>query len=186
MNFKASASAALTVLILFGGIVEASYDLPKIKIEKKIPADKVDEKQKKVLKGDWYDAKLFEQKIKAILEKNPTLPPSSPERIATDKNLIFIAFYKNYAYFLDKYSIKIIKDSEKEKSWTQHIFPVGEKISSKNSRLTLQKFCFDGENFYNSSRRKNDLKNVTDAEDKLFLEECFKVGYYYAFREEVD
>ena len=130
MNFKTSVSAALVCLMSLVGVTEASYDLPKIKIEKKKTSESNSEKG---LKGDWYDVELFEQKMKLLLEKNPDLPPSSPERLATDKNLVFIAFYKDYAYFLDRYSIKLVKNSEQERSWTQYIFPIGSKVSGKNS-----------------------------------------------------
>ena len=38
-----------------------------------------------------------------------------------------------------------------------------------------------GENFFNSTKSKNNLADVEDEEDKKFLQECFKVGYHYAF-----
>lgn len=184
MNFKTSMSVALVVMMSFVGFAEASYDLPKVKVLKERSSK--NPKKEKVIKSDWKDFAQFEEKIKIALEKNSNLPPSAQERIGMDKNLVFVAFYKGYAYFLDRYSIEVIKDEEKEQSWEQHIFPVGEKVHGKNSFVTVQKFCYDGKNIYNSSRRKNDINDVEDAEDKKFLEECFKVGYYYSFKEGVD
>lgn len=186
MKFKVLVSISLVFAILsVNSEVNASYDLPKIKIEKKADTEAKTEKSG-YFKSDWIAAEEFEKKIKAILKESKSLPPSSKERIGNDKNLVFVAFYKDMAYFLDIYSIKIIKDNEKERIFEQHIFPVGSKVSSKNARVTVQKFRLEDRKIYNSSRRKNNLENVEDAEDKIFLEECFKVGYYYAFKEEVD
>ena len=186
MNFKASVSAVLIFMMTLTGAAEASYDLPKIQIEKKISNKKTSVEKEKVLKSDWKDFSQFKEKIETALAENPNLSPSSSERIGNDKNLIFVAFYKNIAFFLDRYSIEVINDDDKFKVWEQHIFTVGEKISGKNSRVTVQKFRFENKKIFNSSKRKNVLDAVKDTEDKKFLEECFKVGYYYAFGEEVD
>ncbi|MBQ7630732.1 MAG: hypothetical protein IJS81_11070, partial [Selenomonadaceae bacterium] len=71
------------------------------------------------------------------------------------------------------------------RSWTQRIFPIGQGISPKNSRATEQKFYFDGENFYNSLNKTSPVDALIDEDDKAFLKECFKVGYYFAFGEEL-
>lgn len=185
MNLKTSVCMALSLILFFGGIAEAAYDLPKVKVEKK-SSNKADSKKEKVIKSDWTEFAKFEERIKTALIQNPDLSPSAPERIGEDKNLVFVAFYKDMAYFLDKYSIKIIGDGDGNRIWEQHIFPIGEKISSKNTRVTVQTFRFENQKIYNSSRRKNELNDVSDAEDRIFLKECFKVGYYYTFKEEVD
>ena len=183
MSLKVSVGAALVFIMAFVGIAEASYDLPKFKIEKERPSK--NPKKENVIKSDWKDFSLFKKKLSDLIAENPELSPSSPERIGNDKNLIFVAFYKDVAYFLDRYSIKIIEDDGQKRVWEQHIFPVGEKISGKNARVTVQTFSFDNQKIYNSSRRKNSLDDLTDAEDKNFLQECFRVGYWYAFKEEV-
>jgi hypothetical protein len=101
---------------------------------------------------------------------------------------VFIAFYKGNAYFLDRYSIQVKeKNSDKNiKSWKQNIFPIGKGITANNSKRTAQKFCLQDGEFYNSLKKKNNISEVPDEEDKKFLAECFKVGYYYAFKEEID
>ena len=38
--------------------------------------------------------------------------------------------------------------------------------------------------FFNATKAKDALSEVTDEADRIFLEECFKVGYYFAFGEE--
>ena len=186
MNLKNFIGAILVGLIFFTNIAEvsASYDLPKIKIEKKKKSvEKIQEEDKKFFKSDWKAEKIFEQKIKTLLaEKN--LSASSTERISQDKNLIFVGIYKNNFYFLDRYSIKIKKNSATEKSWQQRIFPVGEKIYSKNLTATVQNFYTDTKKIFNSSKSKNNLDKIENLEDKNFLQECFEVGYYYAFGEE--
>ena len=181
MNFKIPLASALTFFFLMTGVVEA-YDLPKVVVEKKVSKKK--EQKPPVKKSDWQSENLFEEKIKRILEENPNLPGSSSHRINLDKNNVFIAFYKGNAYFLDRYSIKVVQNSADTKSWRQRIFAIGEKNSSKNSKAVLQKFNFDGKKYYNSLKTGNDLESVENEDDKKFLIECFKVGYYYAFNED--
>lgn len=171
---------------LIGGILLTgtayAYDLPKIRPDK--PNDeKISETGK--FSSDWTSAELFEKKLKLLLAENKSLPASSKERINRDKNLVFVAFYKGNAYFLDKYSIKVAKNNDDKKSWRQHIFPIGKGISAQNSKFTKQNFCLQGETFYNSMRAKNKIMDIEDDEDRNFLEECFKVGYYYAFKKEI-
>lgn len=156
----------------------AAYDLPKI-----LP-DKKDTETTPFGASDWTSEEIFEQKIKSLLAENENLPASSKERINNDKNLIFVAFYKGNAYFLDKYSIEVTKNNSKKKSWKQHIFPIGRGISPKNSSYTMQKFCLQDGEIYNSLRRNDKISEVENSDDKKFLEECFKVGYYYAFKKE--
>lgn len=182
MKLKIALGAILIFVVAFSGVVEASYDLPKIKVEKKHKKTSDTEKEK-ILKSDWKNFLAFEEEMKNLLAENPNLAPSDSRRVGNDKNLIFVAFYKGRAYFLDKYSIKILKDGE---TWRQHIFPIGEKLSGKSSRITEQTFHVEDEKFYNSSKRKNNLEDAKDAEDKNFLQECLKVGYYFAFKKEVD
>ena len=119
-----------------------------------------------------------------ILAANENLSVAAPERISEDKNLIFVGIYKDNFYFLDKYSIQVKKNSAAEKSWQQHIFSIGAKISSENSSATIQKFYTYGKNIFNSSKSKNNLAEIENSENQKFLQECFKVGYYYAFGEE--
>ena len=170
--------------VIFTGTVEA-YDLPKIKADKKISAKDADNK-KPMFASDWKSTNLFEGRLKILIEENKNLPPSSPERVSYDKNRVFIAFYKGNAYFLDKYSLQVKSDSTGRQSWTQRIFPIGQNISPKNSVATEQKFYFDGKNFYNDLNKNNPIDAVVDADDRAFLAECFKVGYYFAFGEELD
>ena len=187
MFFKNFVGAILVGLIFFTNtaITAAAYDLPKIKIEKpKKSSKQVEGDEKKVFKSDWKSFEIFSQNLKSILEVNDNLPAAAKERISVDKNLIFVGFYKGNLYFLDRYSIKIKKNTASEKSWQQMIFPVGEKISPQNTRATLQKFYTDGENIFNSTKAKNNLAEVEKLDDKKFLQECFKVGYYYTFNEE--
>ena len=87
---------------------------------------------------------------------------------------------------MDRYSIKVAANDAKKQSWRQHIFPVGKNISAQNSKYTAQKFCLQGGEFYNSLRKSNKISEVADEDDKKFLAECFKVGYYYAFKKEID
>ena len=183
MSFKTFIGTIIVGLIFFTNNFVEAYDLPKIIIEKeKNSAKKVEQEKKTVFKSDWSEFEIFEQKIKKLLEENESLPADSPERITNDKNNVFIAYYKGNMYFLDRYSIQVKKNSPNAQSWTQHIFPIGKKLSGKNSASTSQTFYTDGENFYNSSRRKNNLSEVENEEDKIFLQECFKVGYCYAFQ----
>ena len=187
MKIKKFFGAILVGLIFFTNFAEsqAADNLPKIKIEKpkKISAKKIQDDDKKIFKSDWESHKLFEEKIKHLLEEGE-LSASSSERIAADKNLIFVGIYKDNFYFLDRYSIEIKKNSETEKSWSQKIFPVGEKIYSKNLTATVQKFSTDTKKFFNSAKFKNELDEIENLEDRNFLRECFKVGCYYAFGEE--
>ena len=170
---------ALIGCIFFTGTAQA-YDLPKITEDKK----KAEPQFKNA--SDWSGAENFEQKIKLLLEENGSIPASSKERINRDKNLIFVAFYKGNAYFLDRYSIKISKKDSDQKSWRQHIFPIGKKFSPQNSKYTQQKFCLQDGEFYNSLKAKDKISEIPDEDDKKFLAECFKVGYYYAFKSEIE
>ena len=179
MLLRIIASVAVVGLLLTG-TVEA-YDFPKIKTENKLPKDT----EKKLFVSDWKSEKLFEERLKTLVDENKNLSPASPERVSYDKNRVFIAFYKGYAYFLDKYSVQVESDKINGRSWTQRIFPIGQGISPKNSRATEQKFYFDGENFYNSLNKTSPVDALIDEDDKAFLKECFKVGYYFAFGEEL-
>ena len=179
MHLKNFVGAILVGLIFFTGTATA-YDLPKIKVEKQ-SSKKIQEDKKSFFKSDWKSLELFRQKIELVLATDKNFPADAKERILTDKNLVFIAIYKGEMYFLDRYSIKVKKNTDTEKSWQQRIFPIGKKIPSKNTQATLQTFYTDGENFFNSARKKNNLDEIEDVEDKDFLTECFKVGYYYAF-----
>ena len=171
-----------TILSIFFSGTVAAYDLPKIKIEKKVA--KVTKKQ--LFVSDWQSNKIFEDRLKALVDENKNLSPASPERVSYDKNRVFIAFYKGYAYFLDKYAVQVKNDSAEGRSWTQKIFPIGQNVSPKNSRATEQNFYFDGKNFYNSTNKNSPIDALTDEDDKAFLKECFKVGYYFAFGEELN
>ena len=172
-------SVALVGVIFFTGTAQA-YDLPKINIDKKAP------KATPMGKSDWTGAKIFEQKIKALLKENGNIPASSKERINRDKNLVFVGFYQGNAYFLDRYSVKVTKNKSDKKSWKQHIFPISSKLSPQNSKFTMQKFCLQDGEFYNSTSKHNKISKIENDEDRQFLEECFKVGYYYAFKKEID
>ena len=175
---------ALIGVIFLTGTAYA-YDLPKIRPDKP-NTEKVSETEKSAkFVSDWTSAELFEEKLKLLLAENKKIPASSKERINRDKNLVFVAFYKGNAYFLDKYSIKITKNNDDKQSWKQHIFPIGKGISPQNSKYTQQSFCLQGETFYNSMRAKNKISEIANDEDRNFLEECFKVGYYYAFKKEI-
>ena len=176
---KLLSSVALLGFIFFTNTAYA-YDLPKI-----LP-DKENVEKAPIGASDWEGAEIFEQKMKLLLEKNENLPASSPLRINRDKNLVFVAFYKGNAYFLDRYSVKIEKNNSTKKSWRQHIFPVGEKLSPKNSVYTMQNFCLQNGEFYNSLRQRDRISALDNDEDRKFLMECFKVGYYYAFKKEID
>lgn len=170
---------ALAGTIFFTGTAQA-YDLPKIIVEKKVA-----EKQFKN-SSDWSGSENFEKKLKLLLAEKGTLPASSKERINRDKNLVFVGFYKGNAYFLDRYSIKIADNDSDKKSWKQHIFPIGKDISTNNSKYTAQRFCLQDGEFYNSLKAKDKISELPDEEDKKFLAECFKVGYYYTFKNEID
>ena len=173
-------SMALLITFLLSGNVAQAYDLPQLKPDKKISKPE----KKSMLKSDWEDAQLFEQKIKARLDSGEILPPNAPARVPLDQNYVFIGFYNDAPYFLDKYSIKIKKNSDAAKVWEQNIFPISQKFSPRNAKSTKQKFCLQDGKFFNSSKAKDALADVTDEADKKFLQECFKVGYYFAFGEE--
>ena len=179
--------AALTGSIFFASTASA-YDLPKFLPDKKKVETKTNTETESTPKttSDWTGAELFEQKIKSLLAENENLPASSKERINRDKNLVFVAFYNGKAYFLDRYSIKIKKNTAEVKSWKQHIFPIGKGISPKNSAATQQRFSLQDNTFYNSLSKKDEISAAPNDEDKKFLAECFKVGYYYAFKKEID
>ena len=181
MIYKTVAIALLAGFIL-AGTAEA-YDLPKITVNKKLT---VEETKLPMFKSDWTEMTRFEAKLKAILADNKKLPAASPERVSYDKNRVFIAFYKGSAYFLDKYSVEVKSDVRGKRSWTQRIFPIGQNVTPKNAVATEQSFCFDGRNFFNATSAMNPIAKVENSEDKAFLQECFRVGYYFAFGEELD
>lgn len=171
-------AALLTSVVLASGVAQA-YDLPQLK------PDKQTTKQKKapILKSDWQGAELFEQAIKARLASGEELKPDDPARVPTDKNYVFVAFYNDAPYFLDKYSIKVRKNAAAQ-VWEQNIFPITQKFSPRNATSTHQKFCLRGGRAFNSTKAKDALADVADEADRNFLRECFRVGYYFAFGEE--
>ena len=156
---KILAGVMLASFFLIDNVANA-YDLPEIKIEK----------PKKSTKN------------KTTTEKNDKTKKSVP---LMDKNYIFIGKYKGMNYYLDRYSIKIKKNKSNTRSWTQFIFPIGVEVKPINSRSTLQKFFFDGESAYNSTRKKNLIDEIENEEDKNFLMNCFKIGYQTAFDESI-
>ena len=175
---KIFVSALLGSLLLSSGAAQA-YDLPIIK------SDKVTRKaSKSVLKSDWQDAELFEQRIKARSASGESLAPNDPLRIPTDKNYVFIAFYNDAPYFLDKYSIKVKKNSDAAQVWEQNIFPISKNYSPQNATSTRQRFCLSDGKFFNSKKKKDALEDLADDADRNFLQECFRVGYYFAFGKE--
>ncbi len=153
MNLKIFVGAIFIELIFFTHSILA-YDLPKVKTE-----------------------------LPALELPQENLPVDSPQRISIDKNLIFIAQFKGYAYYLDKYSIQIVKDNSGARIFRQRIYPVGENISPKDAKATAQDFFTDGKNIYNSTRRRENLSDLTNDTEKNFLLKCFSVGYFYAFNE---
>ena len=173
---------ASTILfaVIFSGSVEA-YDLPKIKIEKNVKPASLG-----MLKSDWKETNAFEEQLKLLTAQNKKPAVSSPLRTSYDKNRVFIAFYKGNAYFLDKYSVEVKNNSADLQTWTQRIFPLGQNVTPKNSRSTEQKFCYDGKNFFNALNKSNSIDAIFDEDDKIFMRECFRVGYYFAFGEELD
>jgi len=173
-------ASTLLIAVIFSGNV-AAYDLPKIKSEKNVKPAPLG-----IFKSDWNDTNIFEEQLKILTAQNKPLSAASPLRVSHDKNRIFVAFYRGNAYFLDKYSIEVKKNSADVQSWTQRIFPVGQNISPKNSRSTVQKFCYDGKNFFNALSKSNSIDKIVDDEDKKFMRECFKVGYYFAFGSELN
>lgn len=178
MIFKTLLGTALIGFIFLSATAEA-YDLPKILPDEKISTAPIGA-------SDWTSAELFEQKLKSLLAENENLPASSPERINKDKNLVFVAFYKDIAYFLDKYSVEIVKNNSEIQSWKQHIIPIGKGLSPKNAVYVQQKFSLQSEEFFNSLKTADKISAAENIEDKKFLAECFKIGYYYAFKKEID
>ena len=176
-------SAALLITLLVTSGAAQAYDLPKLKPDKKI-SKTVEQKKGSVLKSDWKGAELFEQTIKTRLANGEKFAPNDPARVPTDSNYVVIAFYNDAPYFLDKYSIKIKKNSDAARVWEQKIFPISKNYSPKNATATPQKFCLTDGKFYNSTKDKDALSEIADETDRAFLEECFKVGYYFAFGEE--
>lgn len=182
---KISAALLIGFFVSASGTVQA-YDLPKLKPDKKV-TKVVEQKKTPMLKSDWEAAELFEQKIKARLAGGEKLSPADPARLAADKNFVFIAFYNGAPFFLDKYSIKIKENSDGAKVWEQKIFPISAKYSPRNATATQQNFCLTNGKVFNSSKSekpKDALTDVANDTDKKFLEECFEVGYYFAFGEE--
>ena len=109
-------SAVLAVSLLVSSGAAQAYDLPKLKPDKKISAT-AEQKKGPMLKSDWTSADLFEEKIKARLASGEKLAPADPARVAADKNYVFVAFYNGAPFFLDKYSIKVKKNSDGMKVW---------------------------------------------------------------------
>ena len=175
-------SAALLISLLAYGNAAQAYDLPKLKPDKKI--SQTAQQKKPMLKSDWQGAQLFEQMIKAALADGRKLAPNDPLRVPTDKNYVFVAFYNDAPYFLDKYSIKVKKNSDAAQIWTQNIFPITQKFSPQNATSTPQRFCLTDGQAFNSLKAKDAISAVADEADRKFLQECFKVGYYFAFGEE--
>ena len=177
-------SAALLISLFATVNAAQAYDLPKLKPDKKI-SQAAPEKKASMLKSDWQGAELFEQTIKARLKSGRELEPDDPARVPTDKNYVFVAFYNDAPYFLDKYSIKIRKQADGVRVWEQNIFPITKKFSPRNATSTHQKFCLADGKFFNSTQAKDALSEVADEADRIFLQECFKIGYYFAFGEKV-
>ena len=175
-------SAALLIGVLLSGGAAQAYDLPKLKPDKKISRTAQQPKQP-MLKSDWQGAELFERTIKARLATGRELAPFDTARVPTDKNYVFVAFYNGAPYFLDKYSITIRKNNDGARVWEQNIFPITKSFSPRNATSTHQKFCFANGKFFNSTKAKDAIAEADEA-DRIFLNECFKVGYYFAFGEE--
>lgn len=187
--FKKLLAAILMAAFLLGGAAEA-YDLPKIKPDKKVTKKTNQSKPKKeiVLKSDWQGADLFEQKMRQLLADGKELAPDDPARLLEDKNYVFIAFYNDVPYFLDRYSIKVKPNSDGVQSWEQNIFPINKNVSPRNAISTHQKFCLADGKFFNAlkpSKPKDEISAAVVEADRIFLQECFKVGYRFAFGEEV-
>jgi len=176
-------SAVLAVSLLVSSGAAQAYDLPKLKPDKKISAT-AEQQKGPMLKSDWTSADLFEEKIKLRLASGEKLSPADPARVAADKNYVFVAFYNGAPFFLDKYSIKIKKNSDGVKIWQQKIFPISKNYSPRNAKATNQNFYFTDGKIFNAVKEKDALAEMTDEADKNFLTECFRVGYYFAFGEE--
>lgn len=179
---KKFSAALLTAILLSGGTADA-YDLPKLKPDKKITAN-AEQKSPMMLKSDWTNAELLEQKLRALTANGKQLAPNDPARLAADKNFVFVAFLNDAPYFLDKYSIKIRRNDDGTQVWEQKIFPITKKFSPRNAKAVTQRFCLADGKFYNSTKAKDALSDVPTETDKIFLTECFKVGYYFAFGKE--
>lgn len=175
-------SAALLISLLTIGNAAQAYDLPKLKPDKKI--SQTAKQKPPMLKSDWQGADLFEQTIKAKLTGGRELAPNDPARVPADKNYVFVAFYNNAPYFLDKYSIKVHKNDDVAQVWEQNIFPITKNFSPRNATSTHQKFCLADGKFFNSNKAKDAIAEVTNEADRIFLNECFKIGYYFAFGQE--
>ena len=180
---KKFSAALLMSFLVFSGTTQA-YDLPNLKPDKKI-AKQTEQKKGPVLKSDWKTAELFEQQLRARLADGKKFEITDPARVPTDKNYVFIAFYNDAPFFLDKYSIKIKQNSDGMKTWEQKIFPISKNYSPMNAKATHQKFCLADGKFYNSFKAKDALSEIPSESDRNFLEECFKVGYYFAFGHEI-
>ena len=175
-------SAALLISSLLIGNAAQAYDLPKLKPDKKI--SQTAQQKPPMLKSDWQGAELFEQMIKARLGSGQELAPNDPARVPADKNYVFVAFYNDAPYFLDKYSIKVSKNDD-VRTWEQNIFPITKNFSPRNATSTHQRFCLADGKFFNSNKAKDPIAEVANEADRIFLSECFKVGYYFAFGQEV-
>ena len=178
-------SAAMLTALLLGGSTVQAYDLPKLKPDKKISAN-AEQKKPSMLKSDWNDAEILEGKLRALTADGKQLSPGDPVRVAADKNFVFVAFYNDAPYFLDKYSIKIRTNEDGTQVWEQKIFPITKKFSPRNTKATHQRFCLADGKFYNAikPKPKDALAALTNETDKNFLTECFKVGYWFAFERE--
>ena len=176
-------SLTLLICFLLSGSAAYAYDLPILKPDKKV-AKTVQPEKKSMLKSDWKETELFEQRLKMLLASGNRLAPNDPARVSADKNYVFVAFYNDAPYFLDKYSIKVKKNSNGAQVWEQNIFPISKNFSPRNTTSTHQKFCLANGKFFNSKKAKDALEDLEDVTDRNFLEECFKVGYYFAFGEE--
>ena len=168
--FKKISAALLIGFVLTGGTVEA-YDLPKFKPDKKVTVKKTDKPEKQItLKGDWKDADAFEQKIRELLD-GKELATDDPARVPGDKNYVFVAFYNDVPFFLDKYSIKIRGTGDGSKVWEQKIFPISKKLSPTNATATHQKFCFADGKFFNALKvkDKDDISATDSHSAKTFL-----------------
>lgn len=182
---KRISAVVLLMILLASSSLAQAYDLPKIKPDKKITTN-VETKKGPVLKSDWESADEFEQKMRSLLTGGEQLAPDDPARVPWDPNYVFVAFYNDAPYFLDKYSIKIKQNDDGAQVWEQKIFPITKKMSPQNSKATNQKFCLANGKFYNSTKTKDALSDLKVEADRIFLEECFKVGYRFAFGHEVN
>lgn len=148
------ASVLLLASFFYNQVIVFAYDIPKV-ITEEILNDNVPNKNNE--------------------SDNKTDSP------ILDNNYIFVGCYKNLNFYLDIYSIKIKKNSPNKRTWSQFIFPIGSNVTSKNSKSQKQIFHFDGKNAYNSRHKNNLIDEISDENDKVFIKNCFKVGYHYAF-----